>query len=165
MWQPSRSILAPGPLNFNPVVPQETFEYDNAGHLWRSNTGDGLTKVTFGKGRLPEPRKRCDGTRRQDKGSCKQRLGLVWLAYVKVEAPEPDQCRDIARLQCEDSLEIVFRPSRFSSMCQKESEIVGPPHVGGRQRLRIAIAGLGSVVIFGGVKEHAELAEGGCEVG
>ena len=47
----------------------------------------------------------------------------------------------------------------------KESEIVGPSHFSRRQHLRISIAGLRSVVVFAGLKEHAEFAVGGGEVG
>ena len=100
-------------------------------------------------------RGRIDGQRPLERGARRGRTPAVEL-----HAPEPDQGRQVARLQCEGAAIEVRRTLAVTPLAVQVGEIVGPAHGGSRQPVRVPQGDLGPVPIVGGHQDEAERAVG-----
>jgi hypothetical protein len=88
-----------------------------------------------------------------------QRLRLVGLPLVQVEAPEPDERWHVVWGQLEHTRQIGNRLVRRAAAVVQEVKEMWPSRLGGRQVLSIEVGGLGGLIVLGGVQQHGDATE------
>ena len=121
--------------------------------------------IVFGKRHASQAGQHGHGARRNRERSGEQRLGIFKSALVEIQAPEPHKRRHVVRPHLENTRERSLGLLDFASAFVQVSEIVRPAHLARRERLRVEVARLGGIVVFGGLENHSELAVRRCEIG
>ena len=106
----------------------------------------------------PETEQHRDRARLQRQRLHEQRLGLRRPPLIEIGIAQPHQRGQIVRLQLGRPLERRHRFRRVAEVFVQKREIVRPPRIGRRERLRIQKALLGGLPVFGRHQEPAHLA-------
>ena len=120
----------------------------------------GAAELTTGQGRATLTGERRHRLRLLRDGPRKDAYGRISPAPFEVHVAEPDERREVAGCELERALERLRGLLGFAAGPVHVAEIIRPPPVVRRQRLRVQIARLGGVEVLGCQKQIAHVAVG-----
>ena len=120
----------------------------------------GAPRVALGERRAPHAGEGRGRAAVEGEGARERLLGRVGAALVEPRIAQPHQGRQIRRPQLVGAGEEAGRRRAVAVGGVKVAEIVGPPHLAGREVDRAPEAVGGGVVVLGGHEHQAQLAEG-----